>query len=89
MKSATPGTSTSPIEVTNVSQNGFWLMIGDEELFLPFTEFPWFKSATISNILHVELVGTEHLYWPQLDIDLSVESIRHPEQFPLVSNSQV
>jgi hypothetical protein len=26
-----------------------------------------------------------HLYWPDLDIDLAVESIRHPEQFPLVS----
>jgi hypothetical protein len=26
-----------------------------------------------------------HLYWPDLDIDLAVESIRHPEKFPLVS----
>ena len=27
----------------------------------------------------------DHLYWPQLDLDLSVESIRRPEGFPLVS----
>lgn len=84
-----PGANTLTIEVTNVSQNGLWLIICDEELFLPFTEFPWFKSATISNILHVELVGTDHLYWPELDIDLSVESIRHPQRFPLISKSQV
>jgi hypothetical protein len=31
------------------------------------------------------LQGPEHLYWPDLDIDLSVESIEHPERFPLVS----
>jgi hypothetical protein len=24
-------------------------------------------------------------YWPELDVDLAVESIRHPEKFPLVS----
>jgi hypothetical protein len=23
------------------------------------------------------------LYWPDLDVDLSVDSIRHPERFPL------
>src|SRR3546814_7518272 len=27
----------------------------------------------------------QHLYWPDLDIDLAVDSIRHPERFPLVS----
>jgi len=28
-----------------------------------------------------------HLYWPDLDIALAVESIDHPERFPLVSAS--
>jgi hypothetical protein len=31
------------VEVTNVSKHGFWLLLGDEELFVPFSEFPWFK----------------------------------------------
>jgi hypothetical protein len=30
------GTSTFPVEVTNVSRHGLWLLVGDEELFLPF-----------------------------------------------------
>ena len=29
----------------------------------------------------------DHLYWPELDIDLSVGSIRNPEKFPLLSKS--
>jgi hypothetical protein len=36
-------------------------------------------------LMHVERPQQHHLYWPDLDIDLAVESIRHPEKFPLVS----
>ena len=85
MTSAAHGVSTSPVEVTNISQHGFWLLVKDEELFLPFSEFPWFRDVSIGKILHVELPSSNHLYWPELDIDLAVDSIRHPEQFPLVS----
>ena len=85
MTSAALGTSTSPVEVTNISQHGFWLLLEHEELFLPFSEFPWFRNVTIGKILHVELPSPNHLYWPELDVDLAVESVRHPEQFPLVS----
>jgi len=85
MTSATPGASTSQVEVTNISQNGFWLLLDDEELFLPFSEFPWFRDVAVGKILHVELPSPDHLYWPDLDVDLAVESIRRPERFPLIS----
>lgn len=85
MTSASLGTNISPVEVTNISQYGFWLLLGEEELFLPFSEFPWFRNAAVGKILHVEHPSSNHLYWPELDIDLAVESIRQPEQFPLVS----
>jgi hypothetical protein len=35
-----PGTSASPVEVTNVSKYGLSILLGDEELHLPFSEFP-------------------------------------------------
>ena len=85
MTSAAPGISTSPVEVTNISKHGFWLLLENEELFLPFSEFPWFRDVPVGRILHVELPSSNHLYWPELDVDLAVESIRHPENFPLVS----
>jgi len=85
MTSATLGASISAVEVTNISQHGFWVLLNDEELFLPFAEFPWFRDVAIGKILHVELPSPNHLYWPELDVDLAVESIRHPERFPLVS----
>jgi hypothetical protein len=74
-------------EVTNVSKHCFWLLLGDEELAVPFADFPWFRKATIEQITDVQRPTEDHLYWPQLDVDLSVESIRKPETFPLVSRS--
>jgi hypothetical protein len=65
--------------------HGFWLLLDDEELLVPFEQFPWFRSATVEQITTVERPTPSHLYWPQLDVDLSVESIRDPERFPLVS----
>lgn len=82
-----PGTTTLGAEVTNVSGHCIWLLIDDEELALPCSEFPWFKEATIHQILNVLRPTADHLYWPDLDVDLSVESIRHPEMFPLRAKS--
>ena len=79
------GTATSIAEVTHVSKHGFWLLLKDEELLVPFAEFPWFKKATIEQLLDIEWPSKNHLHWPQLDIDLSVESIRDPKAFPLVA----
>lgn len=81
-----PGTLTSQAEVSNVSKHGIWLLVGEEELFLSFSDFPWFKSATIDQLCEVEHPTENHLYWPALDIDLSVESIRNPAAFPLKSS---
>ena len=83
-----PGTSTFPVEVTNVSRHGLWLLVGDEELFLPFEHFPWFRDVSIEKISVVERPTADHLYWPLLDVDLSVESIRTPNAFPLVARIQ-
>jgi len=88
MKSVAPGPSTSPVEVTNVSTHGFWLFIGERELFVAFRDFPWFKEASIRAITQVELPNPHHLYWPELDVDLAVESIEHPEKYPLVSRGR-
>ena len=80
-----PGTVTSDVEVTNVSVHGFWLLLGGEELAVPFAQFPWFRKATIEQLADGQRPTPNHLYWPQLDVDLSVESIRDPAAFPLVS----
>jgi len=85
MKSAARGSSTSQVEVTNVSTHGFWLLLKGDELFVPFADFPWFRSAPIGKLVDVELPAPQHLYWPELDVDLDIDSILHPEKYPLVA----
>lgn len=85
MKSAPLGQGISVTEVTNVSRHGFWLLLDSEELFVPFEKFPWFRDASIGSLTNLERPSPHHLHWPDLDVDLAVDSIRHPEDFPLVS----
>jgi hypothetical protein len=85
MKSVAPGSATSNVEVTNISPNGVWLLVEDREYFLSFSDFPWFRDAPVAKVLQVERPSSDHLYWPELDIDLSIESIEHPDRFPLIA----
>ena len=85
MRSARAGKPILQVEVTNVSKHGFWLLMQNREVFLPFESFPWFRDAPIGKLLNVQLPHPHHLYWPDLDVDLAVESIEHPERYPLIS----
>ena len=82
-----PGTATLVAEVTNISKHCVWVFLGSEELPIPFVDFPWFRNATVNQIIDVQRPTYNHLYWPQLDIDISVESIRSPASFPLISKT--
>lgn len=73
------------MEVTNISRHGFWLLLDDRELFLAFDIFPWFRNAVVGQLLNVERPSDDHLYWPDLDVDLSIDSIERPERYPLIS----
>ncbi len=83
MKLKKAGKNTSAVEVLNVSFNGIWLYVKDEEFFLHYDQFPWFRNATISEIHNVSLCGNHHLHWPDLDVDLELSSLKEPEQYPL------
>ena len=83
MKSKRRGANTSRVEVKDISPEGFWLRLGERDLFVSFTEFPWVPEAPVRKIHYVEWPTEDHLYWPELDIDISLRSIEHPEEFPL------
>ena len=83
MSSKTLGKNTSQTAVTNISNHGIWLLTDGRELFLSYEDFPWFKGASIDELLNVEELTPGHFYWPDLDIDLGIDSIEHPERFPL------
>jgi hypothetical protein len=70
-----------------VSRYGILLRLGEERLFLSFEAFPWFRGARLARIMAVEQTETGQLRWPALDVDLTVDAIRHPHRYPLVSRA--
>ena|ERR1035437_1181072 len=100
MKSSGLGKATSPplrlggsakgsvaekVEVQNISKFGVWLYVAGKEFFLPCERHPWFKDATVAEISNIEFLSGHHLHWPDLDVDLDLDSLEHPEKYPLTA----
>ena len=83
MKSLKRGKNISAADIQNISEFGIWMLIHGKEVFLSYKEFPWFQNASIKQVYNFEFLHDRHLYWPDLDIDLSVEAIVAPEKFQL------
>jgi hypothetical protein len=61
------------------------MLVDERELFMSFEDFPWFRNAPVDSVLKLERPQPHHLYWPELDIDLTVDSIENPKKYPLKS----
>lgn len=84
MKSSAPGKSTSSAEVQDITPHGVWLLANGREYFLPFDQYPWFRNAKVADVYNVCLLHGTHLHWPSLDIDLEVDALDRPEDYPLI-----
>jgi hypothetical protein len=83
MSSSGPGKNNSAVEVTNISAHGVWLLVRNRELFMSYDDFPWFREQPVKSIVQVEEQSPGHFHWPDIDVDLTMEMIEHPERFPL------
>jgi hypothetical protein len=84
MKLKSPGKNTSNIEVTQISPNGIWILVKDTEYFLSYQDFPWFENGTVTQVHNVRLMHGFHLRWPDLDVDLHLDSLKDLEKYSLI-----
>lgn len=70
------------LDVTRIDSRGLWLYVDGQEHYMPYDHFPWFADATVRQICHVERYGSSHFHWPDLDVDLTLDMIDHPEAYP-------
>ena len=84
-KNGTITSAENKAEVTYISRNGLILRVKDREYYLPYTDYPWFEHAAVSDVFDVQLIGNEHIRWKNLDVDLSLSILRNPEKYPLVA----
>ena len=71
-------------EVTNITLQGFWLLVDDQEYFVPFADYPMFRDATVAQIHAVRRSGPDQIHWPALDADVELEALGRPEAYPLL-----
>lgn len=89
MSLSKPGKRTLAVDVQSISRFGIWLLVADKEFYASYEHFPWFKKATVEQVIDVTQPHPGHLYWPQLDIDHATDSLEYPERFPLVSQQKI
>jgi hypothetical protein len=69
-------------QITSIEKDGFWLLTREGEFLVSFERYPAFKTATIEQIFNFQ----EHFgdfRWEELDIDIELEALKHPEKYPL------
>ena len=80
-KSNTNNTSVSVLMINN---QGIMISVCGQDFFLSYNRIPWMREASINDVLNVQMCGNEAVEWPALDIDLELDSLRHPERYPLL-----
>ena len=64
---------TPPAGVTMINAHGILLFVGGKEYYLSYDRYPWFRNAKVSDVLDVSIP----------DVDLEIDSIIHPERYPI------
>ena len=77
-------TNAISASVLMINNQGIMISVEGNDYFLSYNRLPWLKDATVRNILNIKMSGKNAVEWPDLDIDLEIDSLKHPERYPLV-----
>lgn len=70
--------------VLMINSQGIMVSVDGCDYFLSYNRVPWMKDASISSVLNVMKEGRSAISWPDLEVDLEIESLKHPEKYPLI-----
>ena len=70
--------------VLMINAQSIMLSLLGHDYFLSYNRILWMQNAPIRSVLNVQMSGPEAIEWPDLDEDLEIDSLRHPEHYPLV-----
>ena len=70
--------------VLMINAQGIMVSVCGHDYFLSYNRIPWMQDAPIRSVLNVQMSGSEAIEWPDLDVNLEIDSLRHPERYPLV-----
>ena len=70
--------------VLMIDTQGMMLSVPGQDSFMSYNRVPRLRDARVSSALNVRMAGPNAIEWPELDVDLEIESLKHPERYPLV-----
>ena len=70
--------------VLMIDAQGMMLSVLGQDSFVSYNRVPRLRDARVSSALNVLMVGPNAFERPELDVDLEIESLKHPERYPLV-----
>ena len=65
------------VSVLMINSQGMMLSVLGNDYFVSYNRVPWLA-------LNVRMAGHNAIEWPELDVDLEIDSLKHPERYPLV-----
>lgn len=83
-KNLKKNTESTLVKVLSITADGVFITAFGKDYFLSFNRLPWFKDAKVSDIMNVRNIGTMGIRWDSMDVDLELDSLIHPEKYPLI-----
>jgi len=77
-------TNSTLADVLMINDRGIMISVQGHDYFLSYNRVPWMRDATINEVLDVQMSGKNAIEWPKLQVDLEVDSLKHPERYPLL-----
>lgn len=72
------------VSVLMINAQGIMLSVRGNDFFLSYNRVPWLRDARISDVLNVRMCGQSAIEWEALEVDLEIDSLKHPERYPLL-----
>jgi Protein of unknown function (DUF2442) len=69
--------------VPNITPQGFWLLLDNQEYFVPSANYPLFHNATVAQIHALRHTNPGQIHWPALAADIELVALARPESYPL------
>ncbi len=77
-------TADTSVSVLMINAQGIMLSVCGNDYFLSYNRIPWMRDASVSNVLNIKMSGRNAIEWPDLHVELEIDSLKHPERYPLI-----
>jgi hypothetical protein len=83
-KNSNKNTEISSVKILSINPEGINLSVAGKDYFISYNRVPWFRNARVNEIMNVSMMGRMGIRWEDLDVDLEIDSLEHPEKYPHV-----